>query len=120
MGAKNVLVTDGGKGSVAAVAGGTVLRLPAYRVRVVDPTGAGDAFSAGVILKLHRRLQRGGRTGDVPAADWKEILLYASACGAVCTTGVGTTTAVDSAKVEALVKRRGGGLAAAATVAARG
>ena len=120
MGAKNVLVTDGGKGSVAAVAGGAVLRLPAYRVRVVDPTGAGDAFSAGVILKLHRRLQRGGRTGDASVADWKEILLYASACGAVCATGVGTTTAVDSAKVEALVKRRGGGLAAAATVAARG
>jgi sugar/nucleoside kinase (ribokinase family) len=120
MGAKNVLVTDGGRGSVAAVAGGTVLRLPAFKVRVVDPTGAGDAFSAGVILKLHRRLRRGGRTGDVSASDWKEILLYASACGAVCTTGVGTTTAVDSAKVEALVKRRSGGSAAAAPVAARG
>jgi sugar/nucleoside kinase (ribokinase family) len=120
MGAKNVLVTAGGKGSVAALSGGTVLRLPAFRVRVVDPTGAGDAFSAGVILKLHRRLRQGGRTGDVSAADWTEILRYASACGAVCTTGVGTTTAVDSAKVEALLKRRGGGSAAAATVAARG
>jgi len=53
--------------------------------------------------------------------EWRDILLYASACGAACTTGVGTTTAVDSRKVEALVRRQGGGLAAlTAAVAARG
>jgi sugar/nucleoside kinase (ribokinase family) len=118
LGAKNVLVTLGGDGCIAAVAG-QVLRLPAFKVRVVDPTGAGDAFSAGVILKLHDRLRRGGRAGDLSAADWTGILIYASACGAVCTTGVGTTTAVEAVKVEALVERQGGRLAASATVRAR-
>ena len=120
LGAKNVLVTLGGKGCVAAVAG-EVLRLPAFEVRVVDPTGAGDAFSAGVLLKVHRYLARGRAAADLPAVEWRDILLYASACGAACTTGVGTTTAVDSRKVEALVRRQGGGLAAlTAAVAARG
>jgi sugar/nucleoside kinase (ribokinase family) len=111
LGAKNVLVTLGGDGCVAAVAG-ALLRLPAFKVRVVDPTGAGDAFSAGVILKLHRRLPRGGRAAALPAAAWKDILIYASACGAVCATGVGTTTAVDRRKVGDLIGRQGAKVAA--------
>ncbi|MEN6560358.1 MAG: carbohydrate kinase family protein [Acidobacteriota bacterium] len=118
LGAKNVLVTLGGEGSIAAVSG-ALLRLPAFKVRIVDPTGAGDAFSAGVILKLHRRLEGPGARGrDLPAAEWKDILLYASACGAVCATGVGTTTAVDAGKVEALIARQGGRVARAASVSA--
>ena len=119
LGAKNVLVTLGGQGCVAAVAG-RVLRLPAFKIRVVDPTGAGDAFSAGVMLKIHRILSRGRGAGDLTPAEWLDILIYASACGAVCATGVGTTTAVDSGKVEALVRRQGGSWTAAAKAAARG
>ncbi len=111
LGAKTALVTLGGKGCVAA-APGSVIRLPAFAVRVVDPTGAGDAFSAGVILSVHRRLARRGRTAaDLTEADWRDILLYASACGAVCATGIGTTTAVRAAEVAALIERQGGRLA---------
>jgi sugar/nucleoside kinase (ribokinase family) len=119
LGAKNVLVTLGGEGCVAAVAG-EMIRFPAFDVRVVDPTGAGDAFSAGIILNVHRFLARGRGAADLSVAEWRDILLYASACGAVCTTGVGTTTAVDSRKVEALVKKQGGAFSRAATVAAAG
>jgi sugar/nucleoside kinase (ribokinase family) len=119
LGAKNVFVTLGGEGCVAAVAG-AVLQVPAFRVRVVDPTGAGDAFSAGIVLKLHHLLHRGGRAEDLTATDWIDILIYASACGAVCTTGIGTTTAVDRRKIGALVRRQGGGAARAVTVAAAG
>ena len=105
LGAKNVLVTLGGEGCVAAVAA-SVLHVPAFKVRVVDPTGAGDAFSAGIILKIHRLLAGGRRAGDLSAKDWKDILLYASACGAVCTTGVGTTTAVGARTVKSLIDRQ--------------
>ena len=119
LGAKTVLVTDGEKGCFAAVAGGTILRVPAFKVRDVDPTGAGDAFSAGVILKLHD-LSRRGRGRDRPTvADWAEILLYASACGAVCTTGVGTTTAVAGRAVEALLAKQGRRAEAGVKVAGR-
>ena len=120
MGAKNVLVTEGGKGSVAAVAGGAVLRLPAFRVRVVDPTGAGDAFSAGIILRLHGLRRRGVGTEDLSAGEWIELLLYASACGAVCTTGIGTTTAVAAVAVEGLLERQGVRVSRAVTVSGRG
>ncbi len=106
LGAGNVLVTLGGEGAVAAV-GGSLLRLPAFRVKVVDPTGAGDAFSAGVILKAYGLLARGRRPGELSAAEWAAILRYASACGAVCTTGIGTTTAVHSRAVEAQLEKQG-------------
>ena len=105
-------MTLGGEGCVAAVAAG-VLRVPAFKVRVVDPTGAGDAFSAGVILMARGALDRGDKDGGFTAAAWQDVLVYASACGAVCATGIGTTTAVDRRKVEALVKRQGGGLSRA-------
>jgi len=119
LGAKIVLVTLGGDGCVAAAAG-AILRLPAFKVRIVDPTGAGDAFSAGVILKVRGFLKKGRAATALSAEDWKDILLYASACGAVCTTGVGTTTAVDSRKVEALIRRQGARVAGATGVSAAG
>lgn len=106
LGARSVFVTLGGRGAVAAVPG-ALIRAPAFSVRVVDPTGAGDAFSAGLIRRLHEVLAAGRRLGDLSPADWTSALLYASACGAVCATGVGTTTAVEGRKVEALLRRQG-------------
>ncbi|HSA95874.1 MAG TPA: carbohydrate kinase family protein [Acidobacteriota bacterium] len=115
LGAANVFVTLGGEGTVAAV-GGSLLRVPAFSVRVVDPTGAGDAFSAGLIKRVTGLIGRGrGPAGLGPEA-WTEALLYASACGAVCTTGIGTTTAVEETKVEALIRRQAKGLARAVAV----
>lgn len=119
LGAKAVFLTLGSEGAVVAVPGGTI-RAPAFSVRVQDPTGAGDAFSAGIILKIYRAIARGRRPEGFSLDDWRDILLYASACGAVCATGVGTTTAVDAEKVDALVRRQGRALGRAAVVRAPG
>ena len=115
LGAGSVLVTLGGKGVAAAVPG-AALRLGAFRVRAADPTGAGDAFSAGLIVRLHRALAAGRRIDAFTPPDWVEALVHASACGAVCATGIGTTAAVDGAEVERLVRRQGGKLAGSARV----
>jgi sugar/nucleoside kinase (ribokinase family) len=117
LGAANVFVTRGGEGTIAVVAG-RLLRIPAFAVRAADPTGAGDAFSAGLIKRVHGLLGRGrGRAAAaLSAEDWTEALLYASASGAVCTTGIGTTTAVDGAKVDTLLRKQGKRLARAVTV----
>ncbi len=115
LGAKAVFVTMGGDGLIASVPGADV-RMPAFAVRVTDPTGAGDAFSAGLIFRLHGVLKNGRSLDRIPAAEWLEILVYASACGAVCTMGIGTTTAVDKAKIEALVRRQSRALARSAVI----
>jgi sugar/nucleoside kinase (ribokinase family) len=118
LGAKDVFLTLGGEGALASVSG-ALIRVPAFSVRVKDPTGAGDAFSAGIILKTHRAIARGVRPEDFSLDDWLEILLYASACGAVCTMGIGTTTAVDAKKVEDLLRRQARSLSRAAVIRSR-
>ena len=115
LGAKAVFVTMGGEGLIASVPG-AVIRMPSFAVRVADPTGAGDAFSAGLILKIHGIMNKGRSLEEISADEWLGILVHASACGAVCVTGIGTTTALDRKKVEALVDRRGRALTRSSVV----
>ncbi|MBI5056077.1 MAG: sugar kinase [Nitrospirae bacterium] len=50
-GAKAATITLGSKGSIT-IAGGEVFHTPAFKVTVVDTTGAGDVFHAGYIYGL--------------------------------------------------------------------
>mgnify|MGYP000135277982 FL=1 len=52
-GAQDVVVTLGARGVLFTNANGAVERLDAPPAEVVDVTGAGDAFSAGLVLSLH-------------------------------------------------------------------
>lgn len=115
MGAKAVFLTLGGQGAVSRVPG-ALIRTPAFKVKVKDPTGAGDAFSAGLLYKIYEALGAGETPPGRSLQRWLEAVVYASACGAVCTTGVGTTTAVDGRRVAALIKRQGKAVARAARV----
>jgi ribokinase len=78
-----VVVTLGERGALA-VAGAEVIEQPAYRVQVVDSTGAGDAFVAGFSIAAH--------SGDVRAA-----LRLGCAAGALATTRRGAQPAMPSA-----------------------
>ncbi|MCR5575624.1 MAG: carbohydrate kinase family protein [Oscillospiraceae bacterium] len=60
------------------------LRLPALPVRAVDATGAGDNFVAGFVCERLR------------GADIETALRFANACGALCATAVGASTALKS------------------------
>jgi len=51
-GAGNVILTLGGEGVYVLDADGGALHLPAHDIPVVDTTGCGDCFSAGVIFGL--------------------------------------------------------------------
>jgi sugar/nucleoside kinase (ribokinase family) len=75
--------------------GGEVLARPAFPVRPVDTTGAGDSFNAGF---LHAWLN--GR--PLP-----ECLRWAAACGALSTLAAGgTASQADAAAVEAFLRAR--------------
>lgn len=47
-----VVVTRGGQGSYTVAAGGSSFHTPAFRVAVVDTTGAGDSFHGGLLYAL--------------------------------------------------------------------
>ncbi|XP_075504874.1 putative fructokinase-4 [Primulina tabacum] len=63
----------------------------AYRVETVDTTGAGDSFVGALLCKIvddHSIIQDEGRL--------KEVLKYASACGAITTTKRGAIPALPT------------------------
>ncbi len=75
--AENVITTLGEQGSRIHHKDGTVTQIPAARAEaVVDPTGAGDAFRAGLIkgLALGRDLPGAARIGAVCAKYAVEML----------------------------------------------
>lgn len=52
MGPKLVILTRGGEGATAYLAGGENVTVPAQKAEVVDTVGAGDTFNAGVLARL--------------------------------------------------------------------
>lgn len=72
-----VVVTDGDRGCAVA-ADGVELEVGAFAVdRVVDTTGAGDAFLGGLLVGLDRGL------------GWKDAARLGCACGAACVEKLG-------------------------------
>ena len=80
-GARTPIVTCGRKGAIAA-RGRQRWRCGAYDMPIVDPSGCGDAFAAGVI------------TGIIRGWDMARTLVYASALGASAVRAIGTTDGV--------------------------
>lgn len=82
-GIKNVIIKLGGKGCFFKNSKTSII-LPAYNINAVDATGAGDSFVAGFAAELLR------------GADIRTALIFANACGAICTTAVGAGTALKN------------------------
>ena len=62
------------------------IHLPAYNIKAVDATGAGDNFLAGFASEIIR------------GSDIKRALIFANACGAICTMSIGAGTALHDRK----------------------
>lgn len=80
-----VAIKLGRHGCLMATAG-RVLRVPGFRVRTRDSTGAGDSFDAGFIA------------GAVSGLDWPAAALLGNALGAISAARVGAGTAGPGAK----------------------
>ena len=113
-GVKNVVIKLGAKGCFFKNAK-TSFFLPAFPIEAADATGAGDCFVAGLTCEVLRILSeeadeesfgRGtGAGAELPSEDatisldilesrYRDILLFATACGAICTTKIGAITAL--------------------------
>ncbi len=80
LGIRNIFVKIGGRGSLYASEMKKVFA-DAYKVNVVDTTGAGDSFSAGCIYGILNNFSE------------EYILRFANKCGAITCTRKGTTEA---------------------------
>jgi sugar/nucleoside kinase (ribokinase family) len=91
-GAGTVIITQGREG-VTAGRGNECWRASTYPACVIDPSGAGDAFAAGVI------------TGILHGWDLPDMLRYGSALGTSATRAIGTTDGVFTAQeAEAFIR----------------
>ena len=92
--ARCVVVKLGSAGALA-LQEGQVVHSPAFPVDVLDTTGAGDSFNAGLVF-----------AHVIQGLPLKEALRFANACGAHSTTGFGGTAAQPSLEqVRALLNR---------------
>ena len=97
-GATTIVITDGARGA-ALVVEGRVTVLPAFVVEAIEPTGAGDAFTAAIVSRL---LARGWTSADA------DDLRFAMAAGAFATTRPGAMDGLPTrAQVEAFLRERG-------------
>jgi sugar/nucleoside kinase (ribokinase family) len=91
LGPKVVAVTMGAEGCLIASAGSTA-HVPAFKVKVVDSTGAGDAFMGGLSYGL------------LQGWEHQRVGLFANACAALCCTKVGARAMGKRDEVVALIK----------------
>ena len=80
-GVKNVVIKLGSKGCYLKNEK-MELRISALKINAVDATGAGDNLVAGLAAEI------------LNGTGLKEALVFANACGAICTTAVGAGTAL--------------------------
>ncbi|MBN2442111.1 MAG: carbohydrate kinase family protein [Spirochaetales bacterium] len=110
LGIKLPVVSTGEKGLVFGY-NDALYTVPPFNVAVVEATGAGDAFCAGVMKKI---IDLKGES-LVSAFSFHEdeltdVILYGAATGAACVTAAGTTTHVDEQRVDELIKTQGRGI----------
>ena len=72
----------------------TELLVPAYSVKVVDATGAGDAYVAGFLA------------GTIMGWDLEATAELASAAGAACVTAIGTTAGIQNLEETLKISRQ--------------
>jgi len=104
-GAKAVVITSGSNG-LTAIHGEEKIRMPAFVVKEVDSTGAGDALCAGLIYSLLTLK----KPSEATASDFRDALLEGQAAGASCVTAPGATTAVTADNVKRLIREQGHGI----------
>lgn len=81
-GVRQVAITLGADGALIAGPGIDATRVPARAVEVVDTSGCGDAFSAGLIL------------GIVERKSFADAAAIGTACGSLVATGLGSDAGI--------------------------
>ena len=95
-GPSNVVVKMGKRGAYIAAADGTRRMVPAFKVKAVDSTAAGDAFNAGLAV---------GLVGGMPLA---EAARFGAAVGALSATRPGAQPSMPSGREVARFVRTSG------------
>ena len=96
-GVRNVIIKLGSKGCFFKNSKESIY-MPAFSIDTVDATGAGDNFLAGFASEIIR------------GASIRDALTFGCACGAICSTAVGSGTSLkDRQQVLDFIEQKGKG-----------
>ena len=99
------VITEGAQGSRGYTPSGDFADAPGFAVNFVDGTGAGDAFTAGLLMLLARLGPDVSVTLDAIGPHLHDAMRFANACGALATTTLGASaTALTEAAVTTLLE----------------
>ncbi|WP_157209216.1 ribokinase [Mariniflexile maritimum] len=84
LGVKSVVLTLGKNGCIMKDKDRRQIIVPAFDVKAIDTTAAGDTFCGGLVAELSR------------GHDWKRALNFASAASAICVTQMGAQPSIPS------------------------
>lgn len=94
-GVQNVVITLGGRGVYLYTEGKSEI-IPAYKVKAIDTTGAGDAFNGGLVAAL------------AEGKDLHDAVRFANALAAISVQRLGTTPSMPSREeIDAFLEQHG-------------
>ncbi|MCW4049828.1 MAG: carbohydrate kinase family protein [Candidatus Bathyarchaeota archaeon] len=114
-GVKLAIISIGDQGLTAGTSK-VQLRMPAFNVAEIDPTGAGDALCAGVINAFMNQNDSLMSIENTTFEALTQLLLKGQAAGAACVTGIGATTSVSQGLQENLIREQGQGILKATAI----
>ena len=109
----SLTVVSYGEMGLYAVTHHDQLKMPAFKVEVVDQTGAGDALCAGIIDSLDRYNIDPLNLCKVQLDELAHVLMESQAAGTACVTGIGATSNVRKELMKALIREQGESVLAA-------
>ncbi len=108
-GVKLPIITLGEKGVIAFFKN-KIISQPPFKIQIIDPTGAGDAFCANIIYEFSREAVKNIITSEIKnlyCNQLKEILMRSQAASAACINAIGTTNGVKRHKVDEIINKEG-------------
>jgi sugar/nucleoside kinase (ribokinase family) len=105
-GTRLTIISKGKQGLIVGTSN-TIIKMPAFKVKEIDPTGAGDALCAGIIKALFEHNISFNNPAYLQQETLIDVLIKGQAAGAICVTKVGATTAVNKENQRILLHRQG-------------
>jgi fructokinase len=103
-GVKMVIVSRGPEGATLYTPD-FKLQVPGFSVKVMETTGAGDAFMACLLAQITKKLKDKKKISSLKKENWKDIVFRSNAAGALTCMKAGAIPAIpDSSQIDTFLK----------------
>jgi len=91
-----IVIVTRGKKSCYFNNGILEMEVPSFEVKLVDATGAGDAFVGGILINVLDRIKKCSEIFNIEKDEVEKVIRFANACGSITVTKKGVIPALPS------------------------